>query len=159
LQLAGFTVALGAVWLLSSGGEQTFAQRELRLALLAGLAFGAFFVLLDRVGTASSLWNLAFARSTAAPVLLPLMLLIRHPLLPPRRVLPLNLLNGVFDAGGNLFFMLAAQAGRLDVASVLSSLYPGATVVLASVVLGERLNRPQAAGVAAALVAIVLIVI
>lgn len=159
LQMAGFVVALGAVWLLSSGGERAASGREVRLALLAGLGFGFYFVFIDRTGTVGGLWNLAFARTAAALLLLPLMLLMRHPLLPPRDVLPINLLNGCLDAGGNLFFLLAAQAGRLDVASVLSSLYPGATVVLAWLVLGERLNRPQAAGVVAALAAIVLIVL
>lgn len=159
LQMLGFAVALGAVWLLSSSGERTASGRDLRLALLAGLGFGCYFVFIDRTGAVGGFWNLAFARTVAAVVLLPLMLATRHPLLPPRDVLPLNLLNGGLDAGGNLFFMLATQAGRLDVASVLSSLYPGATVVLAWLVLGERLNRPQVIGVAAALAAIVLIVL
>lgn len=159
LQMAGFAVALGAVWLLSSSGDQGISGRDLRLALLAGVGFGFYFVFIDRTGTVGGLWNLAFARTTAALLLLPLMLLMRHPLLPPRDVLPINLLNGSLDAGGNLFFLLAAQTGRLDVAAVLSSLYPGATVVLASVVLRERLNRPQAFGVAAALAAIILIVL
>jgi drug/metabolite transporter (DMT)-like permease len=158
-QLAGFAVALAAVWLLSSGGERGISLRELRLALLAGLGFGFYFVLIDRAGGASGFWNLTFARSFATVVLLALMLAMRHPLLPPRDVLPLNILNGALDAGGNLFFVLAATAGRLDVASVLASLYPGATVLLAWLILGERLNRPQAVGVAAALLAIVLIVI
>lgn len=159
LQLAGFGVALAAVWLLSSGGERGISARELRLALLAGLGFGFYFVLIDRTGAVGSLWSLAFARTVAALALLALMLAIRHPLLPPRPVLPINLLNGGLDAGGNLFFLLAAQTGRLDVAAVLSSLYPGATVLLAWLVLGERLNRPQTAGVCAALAAIVLIVL
>jgi drug/metabolite transporter (DMT)-like permease len=159
VQMLGFVTALAAVWLLSSGGESSLSARELRLALVAGLGFGCYFVLIDQAGHASAFWNLTFARSAAAVLLLGLMLAIRHPLLPPRDVLPINLLNGSLDAGGNLFFVLAAQAGRLDVASVLSSLYPGATVVLAWLVLGERLNRPQIIGVAAALLAIVLIVL
>lgn len=158
-QMAGFALALGAVWLLSASGERSATKHDLQLALLAGLGFGFYFVLIDRIGPVGGFWNLAFARMVAAMALLLIMLLIRHPLLPPRNVLPLNVLNGGLDAGGNLFFMLAAQAGRLDVASVLSSLYPGATVVLAWLVLRERLNRPQVAGVVAALAAIVLIVI
>lgn len=162
-QVLGFAVALVAVWLLSSAGERTSkpvgAIRELRLALLAGLGFGFYFVLIDRADPLSGFWNLTFARLFAFAVLGVLMLSIRHPLLPPRSVLPLNLLNGTLDAGGNLFFVLAAQSGRLDVASVLASLYPGTTVLLAWLVLGERLSRPQAVGVAAALLAIILIVL
>jgi drug/metabolite transporter (DMT)-like permease len=159
VQVMGFAVALVAVWLLSSGGAQSVSARELRLALLAGLGFGFYFVLIDRAGASSGFWNLTFARTFAGVVLLLLMLAARHPLLPPAEVLPLNILNGALDAGGNLFFVLAAQAGRLDVASVLASLYPGATVLLAWLILGERLNRPQAIGVGAALLAIVLIVL
>ena len=163
MQILGFVFALVAVWLLSSAGdnsgEHTRSIRELRLALLAGLGFGFYFVLIDRADPLSGFWNLTFARSFASVVLAALMLSIRHPLLPPRAVLPLNMLNGTLDAGGNLFFVLAAQSGRLDVASVLASLYPGTTVLLAWFVLGERLSRPQAVGVAAALLAIVLIVI
>jgi drug/metabolite transporter (DMT)-like permease len=158
-QVAGFAIALAAVWLLSSGGEQSTSARELHLALLAGLGFGFYFVLIDRADPRSGFWNLTFARSFASVLLLALMLTIRHPLLPARAVLPLNVLNGTLDAGGNLFFVLAAQAGRLDVASVLASLYPGTTVMLAWLVLGERLSRPQAVGVAAALLAIILIVL
>ena len=163
MQIVGFAVALVAVWLLSSAGERAGGTApstgELRLAILAGLGFGFYFVLIDRADPASGFWNLTFARTFAFFVLAALMLAIRHPLLPPRAVLPLNLLNGALDAGGNLFFVLAAQSGRLDVASVLASLYPGTTVLLAWLVLGERLNRPQTVGVAAALLAIVLIVL
>lgn len=158
-QLTGFVFALLAVWLLTNTGAARQPGRELRLALIAGLAFGCYFVLIDQAAPASGLWNLSFARAVPAVLLVALLRAMRHPLLPPRKVLPLNLLNGSLDASGSVCFVLAAHLGRLDVASVLASLYPAATLVLACLVLRERLARPQAMGAAAAFVAILLIVL
>jgi drug/metabolite transporter (DMT)-like permease len=72
-------------------------------------------------------------------------------------VLGLIAIAGIFDASGNTFYTIATRLGRLDVAAVLSSLYPASTILLAVVLLKERATRSQAAGMALALVAVVLI--
>ena len=64
---------------------------------------------------------------------------------------------GLLDTAGNGFYMLSSLGGRLDVAAVLSSLYPGATIVLAAVFLRESATRLQALGMGFALVAVALI--
>lgn len=156
-QSVGFMTALTAVWLLTGGAKGVITRQVLSYALLAGISFGFYFVLIDQATAGGVFWTLALARTAGGVMLLVIVLTTQRPLWPSPDALPLNLMAGGLDASGNLFFALAALAGRLDVASIVSSLYPGATVMLAWALLGQRLNRPQMMGVAAALTAIALI--
>lgn len=157
-QFSGFGFALASVWLLSKPeGSLSFRLNELTLPLIAGLGFGLFFVLMDRANERAVFWPIVAARAASLGLLGGVVLFNRQPALPARRLWALTALAGMLDAGGNAFFTLAAQTGRLDVAAVLSSLYPASTVALAALVLRERLNTGQWLGVGAALLAIVLI--
>jgi len=156
-QLLGFAVALVGLWLLSRPQSSGGRPGGLGLALLAGLGFGLFFVALDQVSAGAVFWPLVAGRLAAVAVMLPLALARRQPVLPPGAPLGLLAAAGLLDAGGNVFFLLATQTGRLDVAAVLGSLYPGVTALLAWLLAGEHLTRSQVAGAGAAIVAIVLI--
>jgi drug/metabolite transporter (DMT)-like permease len=156
--LVGFGIAIVAVWLISrppQGGKVRL--RGLSLPMLAGVGFGVFLIVIDHVSESAVLWPLVSARFVSLVMLFLLIVFTRHRQWPTFRQLPLMILAGLFDVGGNTFYALAAQVGRLDTAAVLSSLFPAATVILARIVLKERLSHQQWAGVAIALVAVLLI--
>jgi drug/metabolite transporter (DMT)-like permease len=157
LKLAGFGLALVGIWLVAGTGGPAGARAGLGLALLAGCAFGLFFILVHRAGTNAVFWPLVAARFGSLGLVLPTALVRRQLLWPDRRLLVPVLLSGALDVAGNAFFVLAGQAGRLDVAAILASLYPASTVLLATLLLGERMLRVQLVGIAAALAAIALI--
>lgn len=157
-QLAGFAIALLAVWLLSSaGGEMSIQRHELRLAAGAGIGFGLFFVLMDQATQHATLWPLVAVRIASVMFMAIFVLFRKQWQRPSKEILPVLASSGIFDTGGNAFFVLAAQTGRLDVAAILSSLFPAMTALLAWFILKERLSQRQWLGVLAALVAIVLI--
>jgi drug/metabolite transporter (DMT)-like permease len=157
LQLVGFVLALLAIALISRPEETKGPPQGIGLALLAGCGFGCFFILISRVNPSSTFWPLAIARLTSVLVLLVIMLFRRQRILPAKAAAPLVALAGVLDAIGNAFFVLAAHSGRLDVAAILSSLYPAATVILAALVLRERVTRVQGVGILLVLLAVPLI--
>jgi uncharacterized membrane protein len=157
-QMLGFAIALFAVWFISSTRDGRRSElRELGLPALAGLGLGTFLIVIARASEVSILWPLVAARTTSVAILLLLMALTSRRERPPAGRLPLMALAGLLDTGGNAFYALAAQVGRLDMAAVLSSLYPAVTVLLAWIVLKEQLTGRQWAGVASAIVAVVLI--
>jgi drug/metabolite transporter (DMT)-like permease len=157
LKLVGFGLALLSIWLVAGTGASVGARRGLGLALLAGCGFGIFFILLHRAGASAIFWPLTAARAGSLALVLPIALGRRELAPPEPRLLVPVLLSGALDVAGNAFFVLAGQAGRLDVAAIISSLYPASTVLLAAVLLGERVMRVQVVGIAAALAAIALI--
>ena len=157
-QLLGFALALFAVWLITRPGTGARIEtRHLVLPLIAGIGFGVFLILIDHVSAAAVLWPLAAARAASIPALLIALIIARQPAKPAASLIPLILLVGLLDTGGNAFYALAARAGRLDIAAVLGALYPAMTVVLAQFVLKERLSRREGLGLALALLAVVLI--
>jgi len=122
------------------------------LAAVAALGFGLFFVGIDAGSDESAAWAVAAARTASVPVAVTAALVTATALTAPRRLLPLVAAVGVFDTGANVFVAAATTRGAVGIVAVLSSLYPVVTVVLAWLVLGERLETPKRVGGAAALV-------
>lgn len=158
-QLTGFALALPAMWLVSrpEGAGQGWHWRELIIPVLSGLGLGSFIILISQVSEGSLFWPLVAARISSLLLLGAAVLLLRQWQRPAKSQLPLIALAGLFDMGGNAFYVLTAQLSRLDVASILTSLYPASTLFLAWLILKERLTRPQGVGVVLALTAVLLI--
>jgi drug/metabolite transporter (DMT)-like permease len=156
--LTGFALAFAAVWTISQTEsiQLRFTFADLRLPLLSGFFFGLYFLTLHQATLNAFFWPLAAARFAGFAALGLYALVARQPALPPRDLWWACLVNGVLDIGGNAFYILAAQTGRVDVAAVLGALYPASTVVLAWLVLKERLSWTQTFGVLLAFIAIVL---
>jgi drug/metabolite transporter (DMT)-like permease len=130
----------------------------LGLSLASGVAIGLFFLSLARTNAAAGLWPLLAARAISVSLFAGMAFFYRVPLRMPSQVLATTIGGGIVDMLANLFFLLASRQGPLTLAVTLTSLYPASTVLLARVVVGERLAPRQWAGVAFALVAIVTIV-
>ena len=172
LALVGVVIALAAIGLVSQHGPAAPDDTELDvqapgvsgrttvlLGLLSGALFGCLFLLLDQVSDDSGLWPLIGARVASVPLLLVLALATRTSLRPAAGSGWMIAACGVFDMGANAFLVLAFGSGLLVLVSVIGSLYPASTLVLARVVLRERVTRVQAVGLAIAALAVVLIAV
>jgi drug/metabolite transporter (DMT)-like permease len=159
--LAGMVLCLVAICFVSMerGEGGLGGARGPMLAALSGAGFGAFFVLV-RLGDDHTLWPLAASKAAGLAVVIAVALTVRRgplPLLRDRAAVLIALLAGVLDVLGNGLYVLAARAGMLSVAGVLSSLYPASTVLLARIVYGERLRPIQCVGLAVAVVGVGLV--
>lgn len=160
---AGFGLALLAIWLISKPAGDTKGLRlrikDLAYPLIAGLCFGVYLVLFHRGSQQGMVLPLIASRSAGVFTMLVFLLAARQRFLPSAGAVPYFLLNGILDVTGNGFYVLAGQAGRMDIAAVLVSLYPASTVLLAWLLLHEKLSRPQIVGILVALAAIVLMTV
>jgi drug/metabolite transporter (DMT)-like permease len=160
LVAVGIALAIAAVVMVSTSAGGSIAgllASGFGLAVLAGLGLGSFGALAAQITDGLVFGPLVVIRLTELALVAAAVLASRRPVAMPRRLAAAAAVVGLLDMAGNASFILAAQSGRLDVAAVLSSLYPVATLVLAAVVLRERPTRLHAVGIVCAIVAIVLI--
>ncbi|MBU8812109.1 EamA family transporter [Mycolicibacterium goodii] len=137
--------------------EHRFTATVAWLTVGSGLAFGLNFVLIDQAPVEAKLWPLVFARASATVLVVAIAAMSRSLRPPSGTPLKLAVLAALLDVGANIAMLLALQASLLSLAGVLMSLYPAATVLLAIIVLRERVSRWQAVGMVLALAAVAMI--
>ena len=157
LVLIGIGLAIAAVLLVSRVADDGGGTTGLREALLAGVAIGLFGVAISQLSEGIVFSALTLIRSIQAALVIGLVVVTGSAWRLERGAIPAVVAIGILDMAGNACYLLAVQSGALAVASVLSSLYPVTTVILAAVVLRERVTRDHAVGIVLAAAAIVCI--
>lgn len=161
---AGIALAIVAIALVSQSNHpepgDTSGSRAsaISLALLSGVVIGLFFLALARTSDDAGLWPLVAARIVSVTLFAAMLLVTSAPRRLPSAIVGTVIAGGVLDMLANLLYMIATRSGPLSIVVTLASLYPASTVLLARVVLHERLSPTQWAGVVCALIAVVAIV-
>ena len=170
LTVGGIGLAIVAIGLISQSSHPDPAPREnsqiavdshmsaFSLALVSGVLVGLFFLALARTSNEAGLWPLVAARIVSVSLFAGMALVASQSLRLPTGILGTVVAGGVLDMLANLLYMIATRSGPLSVVVTLASLYPASTVLLARVILHERLNARQWIGIACALVAVMTIV-
>jgi drug/metabolite transporter (DMT)-like permease len=166
LTFAGVGLALLAIFLVSRPASSPIDADKTRrgfppafgLALLSGVSVGIFFLSLARTSMAAGMWPLVAARVSSISLFGVIAVAARRTLRMDRTATGTATLGGALDMAANAVYMTAARVGPLSIVVTLASLYPASTVLLARWILHEHLSRTQIAGIACALVAVVLIV-
>lgn len=163
--VVGAVICLVAITLVSMEGTRPGSARRapargLGYALVAGIGFGLFLLFLRNAGTSGVLWPVAESKLAGAVIAVAAAAATRtRPLWwgADRRGFAMALASGLFDATANACYVLATRTGLFGLAVVITSLYPGITVLLARLTLGERMRSVQRAGLALAAVGVILI--
>jgi drug/metabolite transporter (DMT)-like permease len=166
LTFVGVGLALLAIFLVSRPPSSPSDANKTRrgfppgfgLALLSGVSVGIFFLSLARTSMAAGMWPLVAARISSISLFGVIAVVARRTLRMDRTATGTATLGGALDMAANAVYMTAARVGPLSIVVTLASLYPASTVLLARWILREHLSGTQIAGIACALVAVVLIV-
>jgi len=159
LTTAGLALGLAAIWMISqsqSASGSGTPGRALLLGACAGTGFGAQLILFKIGAEGGVLWALTTGRIAGAAAIL-ITVAVARPEGGWRGFWLPGIISVCLDAVGNLFYMMASQTGRLDVAAVICSMYPAGTILLAGIILRERPTRRQLAGMGLALAAVALL--
>ena len=155
--VVGITAALVAVLLVSRTTDPEGRPSGIQYALVGGVGLGFFNIAIGAFPEHAVAWPLAVIKGVGVIVIVAIVLIGRRPWRVPQSIWPALVATALLDLAGNAFYVLATQAGRLDVAASLSSLYPVTTVILAVLLLHERVSRSHLVGIVMAAIAIVLI--
>jgi drug/metabolite transporter (DMT)-like permease len=158
--IAGLLLGCLAIWLIAHAPGHATPAKALWLGAISGAGFGLQLILLKLAANGGVLWALTSARMGGIAGMVAV-LLFAWPRLAGKPVLSgfwwMGILAGGLDTIGNLGYTLAAHNGRLDIAAMVSSLYPGCTILLAAIILREQASRRQTLGMAVALASVVLL--
>lgn len=157
LQVVGIALGMIAVVLVSQVPGPTGGRSGIEFAIMSGLGIAGFNVFISQLPEGEAIWPLAVLRLESIVLAGLIVVVGRQAWRVPRNALLPAVGVGTLDMVGNLSFILATHAGALAIAVVLASLYPVVTILLAIALLGERVTRFHALGIAAALAAIALI--
>ena len=157
LVLVGIALAVVAVLLVSRVADADGGGAGLREALAAGVSIGLFGIAIAQISDGLVFGPMSLIRVTQLLFVVVLILVTRTAWRPAVRLVPALIAIGLLDMTGNVAYLVAVQTGLLAVASVLSALYPIVTVILAALVLGERITRDHWVGIAIAGAAIACI--
>jgi drug/metabolite transporter (DMT)-like permease len=157
LRIAGFVLAGIGIWLISRTAGAAGRPQGIFMAVLAGFGFAGYFLCVRQAGDGSVFWIAATSRAVSF-LTTAIMVVVTRQYRPLNRTgIAWGLLTGILDISGSAFFIRASQAGRMDSAVVISSLYPAITVLMARFVLHEHFSRWKIVGMLAALLAVPLI--
>jgi drug/metabolite transporter (DMT)-like permease len=169
--LAGAGIVLGIISIVLVSQQRTASRSQRQrsvswrslptgvgTALVSGVAIGFFFLALAQTRSDAGMWPLLVSRTLAVLLFGAIAVARRRSVWMPGQIALLTIICGFIDMLANALYLLAAREGPLSIVVTLSSLYPASTVLLARLVLGERLNLWQVSGVGCALAAVVLIV-